>query len=154
MLEIKVTIGLEPKTLETLGELLAQLKGAKIGIEPTKGDQQEPKKQVKKDVSAETEQEQKVEPKVSPKKVTKVEEPVDDKTWTTNAEEVAPKPTKEPKKAELDIEDVRAVLADAKHRHGLDAVKVHLKKYGAKNLADVAAEDYGALVADLKALGE
>ena len=134
MLEIKVTIGLEPKTVETLATLIAAATGAKT-------------------VSADSQKVEAAEPVKQPKKAATV--PVEETgDQVANATvEANSKPKAEPKVATLDIEDVRAILADAKHKHGLPKVKAVLKKYGAGDLGSVPADKYDELVADIKTIG-
>lgn len=132
MLEIKVTIGLEPKTAETLGAFLAAMNSAKVvGVDLTSdpaGAQKPPKKVA----------------------TVKTEETVDQTPKGAPDTTAAPKAEQS---AALDIEDVRAILADAKHTYGLPKVKAILKKYGAGDLGSVPADKYDELVADIKAIG-
>ncbi len=137
MLEIKVTIGLEPKAEELLRAFIALKSGAdNVGAE-------KPNAPINKATP--------VEPQKPPKKAqpAKVEE------MPTKTGDDAPsaeiKPQEDAKPVALDIEDVRAVLAEAKHTYGLEKVKPILKKYGKGDLASVPAEKYAELVAELKA---
>lgn len=129
MLEIKVTVGLEPKTAELLGEYLA------LGRQAAFVDAEV------KQISATNARE--------PRKVqADVTEPQGNK-----AETESPAESGAQKAVKLDIEDVRAILAEAKHTHGLPKIKPILKKYGSGDLASVPSDKYEALVADIKALG-
>lgn len=122
MLEIKVTIGLEPKTAELLGSYLAlsrQIAFVNAEVKPIE-----------------------VNDTMEPKKV------------QANATEPQGNGA-EAKGQKLDIEDVRAILAEAKHTHGLPKIKPILKKYSsAGDLAGVPADKYEVLVAEIKALGD
>ena len=74
--------------------------------------------------------------------------------WLTGAfsgtEEAAPAP--EPEKT-LNLEEVRAILAE-KSRDGFTAqIRDLLLKYGAKKLSEVDPASYKALVADAEVLG-
>ena len=123
MLEIKVTIGLEPNTAEMLGAFLAAMNSAKVVGVDLKSD-----------------------PAGAPKPPKKAE--------TVKTEETVDKtPKAEQKAAAPDIEDVRALLADAKHNYGLPKVKAILKKYGAGDLGSVPADKYDELIADIKTIG-
>ena len=134
MLEIKVTIDLESKTAEMLRAFLAAMNSAKVvGI----------------DLSSDPAGA----PKPPEKAITvKTEGTVD------QASKGAPSATAAPKAGQtaeaFDIEDVRAILADAKHIFGLPKVKAILKKYGAGDLGSVPADKYGELVADITNIGD
>lgn len=126
MLEIKVTIGLEPKTAELLGSYLALSRQTAF-------------------VNAE----------VKPIEVNDTMEPKKVQATEPQGNHIEPESPAEVKGQKLDIEDVRAILAEAKHTHGLPKIKPILKKYSsAGDLAGVPADKYEVLVAEIKALGD
>lgn len=149
MLEIKISLELEAGTKALATRFLDLVDSGKLGnysatLENVKDDAAqtptEPVKQPKRAQSptgGET-------PAAKPNKAVEPETPAQDE------------PKAQPTEKSYDIEDIRALLADAKHAHGIDAVKALLKKYGAATgkLAEVPAEKYAELAADIAALGE
>lgn len=146
MFEIKVTLGLDTDTKDLLARYLNLVEAGKMGephaAEPAK--QTEPqKKPVNRAQRAES-------PTVEETPKTKADAPTEPKKQPQD------EPRQDTGKASYDIEDIRALLADAKHNYGIDVVKGLLKKYGAATgkLAEVPADKYAALADDITALGK
>lgn len=149
MLEIKISLELEAGTKALATRFLNLVDSGKLGnysatlVETTDAPAEkaaEPVKQLKRAQSPKAEQ-----------------TPTDKPTKDTEPKEEPQKPKSAPTtKAALDVEDLRAILADAKHAHGIDKVKELLRKYGAATgkLAEVPADKYAELAADVAALGE
>ena len=71
---------------------------------------------------------------------------------TVSAKEPEPKKTGKPKKMEITLEEVRAVLAE-KSQAGLTAeVREIIKKYGGSKLSEIAPEHYADILKDAEVL--
>lgn len=129
MLEIKVTIGFDAETKELLKAYIQASKQPYIAGA---------------DFAKDTDHQ--VEPKPADKASSALQPLAEDDELAKTC------PFDEDKK--IDIEDVRATLASAKHTYGLDKIKPILKKYGKGDLASIPAEKYAALLDDIAKLGE
>ena len=71
----------------------------------------------------------------------------------TSEKEPEPKKTGKPKKKEITIEEIRAVLAE-KSQAGLTAeVREIIKKYGGSKLSEIAPEHYADILKGAEGLG-
>jgi len=128
-MEIKLTIGLDDKTHETLNALIAALNGKiAVAVDADSKPAEAPKKKPIKATAAPIEETPVLEPQDEPKQ-----------------EESEPA-------ADITIEDLRALLANAKREKGTDAIKAILKSYGVTLLSDLDSKHYGAVAKKVRAL--
>lgn len=146
MFEIKVTLGLDTETKDLLTRYLTLVETGKVGGYRAA------------ETTTQVESQKKPENRAQ-----RAESPTVDETPKAKADaptEPKKQPQDEPKQdtgeTSYDIEDIRALLADAKHNYGIDVVKGLLKKYGAATgkLAEVPADKYAALADDIAVLGK
>jgi len=80
-------------------------------------------------------------------------EPIETAEQTVSPKESGPKKTEKPKKKEITLEEVRAVLA-VKSQAGLTAeVREIIKKYGGSKLSEIAPENYADILKGAEGLG-
>lgn len=136
LLEIKLTIGLDAETKELIKAYIQAHAPIKYGVDYATGDDHTAVATVK---------------SPAPTKKSATLQPLAEDDELAQS---CPFDADKKKDPAIDIEDVRAKLATAKHTYGLDKIKPILKKYGKGDLASVPANKYAELLADIDALGE